>query len=102
MATGIRIKVDEDEAPEQLEWYDALRKLLAPYEPAATAAEADKLYSTPEIRQALESHYGIMQGGAKPYNFIDGIELVEQIEALGFKFENTGELQFHWLMKNKV
>lgn len=97
---------DEDPSPEAIQWYDALRKLLAPYEPAATAAEADKLFSTAEIRQALEMHYceeqGVADRDAETAPLINGIQLVEQIEGLGFKFENTGELQFHWLMKKKA
>jgi hypothetical protein len=95
-----------NDSPEALEWYDALRKLLAPYEPAATMLEADKLFTTSEIRQALEMHYseeqGIAGGDAETGPFINKIALVDQIEGLGFTFENTGDLQFHWLMKKKA
>ena len=43
-----------------------------------------------------------MQGDPKSAGFVSGIALVEQIEKLGFRFENTGDLQFHWLMKKKA
>ena len=91
----------KEEYPEELAFYDTLRKLLAPYEPATDMKEADKLFTTNEIISALELHYGIPQGDPERGG-IDGGKLVEWMTKLGYTCGNIGDLQLQWLLKKKL
>ncbi len=80
---------------------DAVRTLLAPYEPADSEGDCDKRFSTNDIIAAIEMHYGIPQGSTDFVNLIAGPKIVEILTALGFKYVNTGGLQLEWVFKLK-
>jgi hypothetical protein len=92
-------EIPEKIAPEEIAWYDALRKLLSIYEPAAES-EAEKYFSTSEIVAALEQHFGYEQGDPE-VRFVDGKLLVEQLHGLGYDTVNIGGLGLQWMMKKK-
>lgn len=83
-----------------LEFYDALRILLAIYEPAENELQSDKQFTTAEIVKALEEHYLVPQGEANDTQ-IDGEAIVDYLYALGYRYINTGGLMLQWLMKKK-
>jgi hypothetical protein len=93
----------DDEIPEipedlQPDFYDTLRLLLKPYQPADTIEESNKQFSTMEIIQALELHYGIPQGNPNARG-VPGEKVVEFMTEMGYKCINTGTLQLEWLLK---
>jgi hypothetical protein len=90
----------QSKEPPSIDFYESLMQLLAIYEPADTEEKSDKQFTTPEIVQALEQHYNVPQGDADVTG-IDGEQLVDYLEALGYKFVNTGGLSLQWLMKKK-
>ncbi len=99
-------KIEDDEdampPPPEINWQDDLKQLLAPYQPAQ-ASNASNYFTTAEIVQALEEHYGVPQGivGKEIVTLIPGSEVVEQMRALGYTAANTGGLHFQWLLKKK-
>lgn len=93
-------KDHEEKTPDQIPWYDSLRAMLAPYQPVATHQEADKEFTTAEIKAALELHYAVPQGDPE-HSMINGLELVDVLHELGFTAANMGGLGLHWLMKKK-
>jgi hypothetical protein len=95
----------EEEIPDipeddRFEFYDTLRLLLNPYQPADSIEESNKQFSTMEIIQALELHYGIPQGNPNAFG-IPGEKVVEHMQEMGYKCINTGNLQLEWLLKKK-
>lgn len=78
----------------------SLNDLLDPYEPVFTERESDIQWTTNEIIQSIEMHYGMPQGDAEKIG-IDGKKLVDELTRLGFKASNTGGLQLQWLMRKK-
>jgi len=90
-------KVDADQIIK--DWLDTL---LEPYEPAQSEKESDVQWTTNEILQSLETHYGVPQGDAENFSMIEGKELVTELKKRGFVAVNTGDLQLQWLMKKKI
>lgn len=82
--------------------FDALDVMLMPYEPSQDVAGA-KLFSTNDIIQALELHYGVPQGDTNFYSLVPGQKIVERMKELGFSYANTGGLRLEWVLmpKNK-
>jgi hypothetical protein len=92
---------DDGQLHDQTPWYDALRRLLSSYEPAAERSEATDFFTTNEIVSAIEEHYGILKGISDAGPWVDGQQLLDEMQALGFRAENTGGLQMQWLLKRK-
>ena len=83
-----------------LDFTHALDAMLELYQPANFAGEADKHFTTPEIIQAIETHYGIPQGDPE-LSLVNGYWLVEELSRRGYKYVNTGGLQLSWILKKK-
>lgn len=89
----------DDNSPDLIPIEDALTTLLSPYLPAEDMRTADKLFTTNELIQALELHYGVPQGSTDYFTGNAGIRIVKQLQHMGFRCANTGDLQLQWLMK---
>ena len=87
---------EDDELEEQAsndEWImECLEVLLNDYEPAECKSEADVLWSTVEITNAMGEHHGISS------DFLD--KVFNSLKKLGYKYTATG-LKFEWMLKNK-
>jgi hypothetical protein len=95
---------DDSESPgkNEIDFVPTLRNFLLPYEPAASIKEADKFFTTNEILAKLEMHLGMIRR-SDPFgieNGINGLEVVTEISALGFKAANVGGCM-QWLMKKR-
>jgi hypothetical protein len=95
---------DDSEIPgeNEIDFVPTLRNFLLPYEPAAGIKEADKFFTTNEILARLEMHLGMIRR-SDPFgieNGINGVQVVTEISALGFKAANVGGCM-QWLMKKK-
>lgn len=87
---------------EEIDFLPTLRNFLSAYTPAAAVKEADKFFTTHEIIAKVESHLGMVRR-SDPFgidNGINGLEVVTEISALGFKAANVGGCM-QWLMKKK-
>ncbi len=87
-----------------LPWFETLRTVLEPYQPAENVAEADQHFSSSEIIQSIERHHGVPQGpaGKDIALWVAPADFVRAMKHLGFQEQNTGGLQLQWLMKKKV
>lgn len=90
----------DPDAPRQIEFYESLLELLKPYQPVDNERDSDLQYSTNELIQALEQHYGVPQGDPDVTG-IDTEKLVDYMKALGYVCVNTGGLQLQWLLRKK-
>lgn len=81
---------------------DAIIILLEPYEAVTDRKDADKLFTTNEIIQALETHYGWPQGDSSFITPNAGKIVMDKLKSLGFTYINTGDLQLQWMMKKRT
>lgn len=94
--------IDEKDEPNPYEkLQDAVAILMAPYDPVEDIKESDTFYSTNEIIQAIEEHYGVPQGDASFTTPDAGYRVVTKMIELGFKYINSGKLQLTWIMRKK-
>lgn len=91
--------VPSDKELKHFEFVKVLDDLLLPYKPVGLEKDSDIQWTTNEIIQAIEMHYGAPQGDPGSIA-IDGIKLVDELKKRGFIAVNTGGLQLQWLMKN--
>jgi len=89
----------DDEIP-SLDIVNPLDALLYPYRPVTKEIDSDIQFTTAQIIQAIELHYGITQGD-DDYRHIDGKLVVDEMIKRGFKMVNTGGLNLQWILKNK-
>jgi hypothetical protein len=94
-------ETDRKETSEDLAVYDTLRVLLQPYQSTTKESESDKHFSTQEIINALEQHYGVLQGDPECGGIVNGEKIIEWMTKLGYTYANIGDLQLVWLMKKK-
>lgn len=92
------VKPPDGASERMIEFFASLRELLEPYVPAKTITESTHQFSTNELLQALEMHYGLAQGDVDSFG-IGGEALVDYLKANGWVAKNTGGLQLEWLMK---
>lgn len=90
----------DPDAVKPIEFYESLIELLRPYEPVDNELDSDLQYSSLEIVQAIEQHFGIPQGDPDVTG-IDKEQLVDYMKALGYRCVNTGGLQLQWLLKKR-
>lgn len=81
---------------------DAIDILMKAYEPVTDPKEAEIYFSTNEIIQAIEEHYGLPQGDPAFHQPIAGTKVVQKLGRLGFVYINPGRLQLQWIMKKRI
>lgn len=92
-----------EDPKDALPWREALHQLLAPYQPARSQADADTWYTTPDIISQLEQHFGVpgsdpMYQSSRPF---EGAEVVQELEAMGYRAVNISGMGLHWLLARK-
>lgn len=87
----------------QLPFYQTLRTVLEPYQPAISEADADHYFTSAEIIQAIEQHHGVPQGpvGKEIHTWVQPDDFVRCMRYLGYHEANAGGMQLHWLLKKK-
>lgn len=86
----------------KLAWYETLRKILEPYQPA-TGLEVENEFSTGDIIAAIERHHGVMQGpvGKTVTEWVQPQDFVRAMRYLGFIDASGGGIQLVWPVKKK-
>jgi hypothetical protein len=92
---------DKDEPNPYEKIQDAVEILMAPYTPIEDMSDNYVSYTTNEIIQAIEEHYGVPQGDASFTTANAGYLVVNRMTELGFKCINSGKLQLTWIMRKK-
>jgi hypothetical protein len=85
----IMLNKDNPAPQEKTFWDQALATFLEDFSPAADLTDSTRQYTTAEIQNLLYEH----TGEAIPKTLI-----YESMDALGFKYCNTGS-DFEWLLK---
>jgi len=73
-----------------LKWQDAMPVLLSDYKPCETFTESTHQYTSNELKQKLEDFCGVE---------VDLKEMVDILNAWGFKYARTGDLELEWLLR---
>lgn len=87
----------------QLEWYETLRHILEPYEPAKNETQADKHFTSAEIISSIEQHHGVPQGviGKEIHQLVLPGDFVRAMRYLGYQEANAGGISLLWILKKK-
>lgn len=99
---------DDSQQPEptpvpDLPWYNTLRAILEPYQPAKDLKDSDQTFSSAEIIASIEQHHGIPQGLVKgdTVKFVFTDDFVRAMNYCGYNEVNAGGVGLQWIMKRK-